>query len=241
MELKIARTAEGKDIFLLSELANRHGLIAGATGTGKTVTLQVLAESFSRIGVPVFMADVKGDLAGLSAAGVLSPKMKERLEARGMPEPEWGASPVMFWDVYGKLGHPVRTTLTEMGPTLLGRLMNLNDTQSAVLQVLFKIADDAKLPLLDLKDIDALIRTVQENLDKFKLEYGHLSPASLGAIQRSLLNLEQAGAKEFFGEPALNIEDLLQTDSAGKGYIHILAADQLLLAPVVYSTFLLWL
>ena len=241
MELKIARTTNGQDISMLSELANRHGLIAGATGTGKTVTLQVLAEGFSCMGTPVFMADVKGDLSGLAAAGAPSPKMKERLAAHGMSEPAWAAVPVVFWDVFGKAGHPVRTTLTEMGPTLLTRLMNLNDTQASVLQILFKIADDAKLPLLDLKDIDALIRSVQENLEKFKNEYGHLSPASLGAIQRSLLTLRESGAEPFFGEPALNIEDLLQTDPKGQGYVNILAADKLLLSPVVYSTFLLWL
>jgi len=241
MELPIARTSQGKDIHFLSEMANRHGLIAGATGTGKTVTLQVLAERFSSIGVPVFMADVKGDLSGIAAAGVSSSKLTERLQRLGLPEPVWGASPVIFWDVFGKAGHPVRTTFSEMGPTLLSRLMALNETQSSVLQVLFKIADDAGLLLLDLKDIDALIKTVQENLGKFKDQYGHLSPASLGAIQRALLTLEERGAKDFFGEPALNIEDLLQTDASGKGDVNILAADGLLLSPVVYSTFLLWL
>lgn len=241
MELQIAQTAQGQKISILSQLANRHGLITGATGTGKTITLQVLAEQFSRNGVPVFMADVKGDLSGLSHAGQLSAKMKDRLQSLKLEEPQWGASPVMFWDVYGKSGHPVRTTMSELGPALLSRLMNLNETQSSVIQILFKIADDAGLLLLDLKDMNALLRTVQENIDKFKTEYGHLSPASLGAIQRGLLTLEERGAKDFFGEPALDIHDLLQTDSQGKGYIHILAADQLLQSPIVYSTFLLWM
>ncbi len=241
MELQFAKTLSGKVISLPAALANRHGLIAGATGTGKTITLQVLAEQFSSIGVPVFLADVKGDLSGIAHAGVSSGKMQERLKKLNWPEPQWSGNPAVFWDVFGKSGHPARTTLSEMGPTLLGRLMNLNDTQASVLQVLFKIADESKLLLLDLKDIQALISLVQENLNAFKQEYGHLSPASLGAIQRSLLTLETQGAKNFFAEPALDILDLLQTDSKGKGVVNILAADQLLQSPVVYSTFLLWL
>lgn len=241
MELNIAQTSTGQKVSILSNLANRHGLITGATGTGKTITLQVLAEQFSQIGVPVFMADVKGDLTGIAAAGQLSPKMQERLTHLKMAAPSWSASPVMLWDVYGKMGHPVRTTLSELGPTLLSRLLNLNETQSSVIQILFKISDDAGLLLLDLKDLNALLQTVQENLEKFKTQYGHLSPASLGAIQRGLLTLEERGAKDFFGEPALDINDLLQTNAQGKGYVHILAADQLLQSPVVYSTFLLWM
>lgn len=241
MELNIAQTTKGQIVSLRSELANRHGLIAGATGTGKTVTLQVLAEQFSKAGVPVFMADIKGDLSGIAQTGQASSKMKERLSTLNIPEPTWSSFPVMFWDVFGKAGHPVRATVSEMGPLLLSRLMGLNDTQYSVLQVLFKVADDAQLLLLDTKDIDALIKTVSENLDKFKQEYGHISPASLGAIQRAIITMEERGAKNFFGEPALNLEDLLQTDSQGLGYIHILAADQLLQTPVVYSTFLLWL
>jgi len=241
MELQFAKTQSGKLISLPAALANRHGLIAGATGTGKTITLQVLAEQFSLIGVPVFLADVKGDLSGMAHAGASSEKMKERLQKLGWPEPHWTPNPVVFWDVFGKSGHPARTTLSEMGPTLLGRLMDLNDTQASVLQILFKIADESKLLLLDLKDIQSLIGLVQENLNAFKQQYGHLSPASLGAIQRSLLTLETQGAKDFFSEPALDILDLIQTDSKGRGIVNILAADQLLQSPVVYSTFLLWL
>lgn len=241
MQIQLARTSNGSNINLLPQLANRHGLIAGATGTGKTVTLQVLAENFSKMGVPVFMADVKGDLSGVAAPGTPSEKLKKRMNELGLQEPQWASCPVLFWDVFGKQGHPVRTTISEMGPMLLSRLMSLNETQSSVLQVLFKIADDGGLLLLDLKDVEALIKTVQENLEKFKQQYGHLSPASLGTIQRSLLTLEERGAKNFFGEPALNIEDLLQTNSQGQGYIHVLAADQLLLTPTVYSTFLLWM
>lgn len=241
MELQFAKTISGKIISLPAALANRHGLIAGATGTGKTITLQVLAEQFSSMGVPVFLADVKGDLSGMAQPGVTSTKLQQRLSQLGWAEPQWSAQSVVFWDVFGKSGHPARTTLSEMGPTLLGRLMNLNDTQASVLQVLFKIADESKLLLLDLKDIQSLIALVQENLGSFKQEYGHLSPASLGAIQRSLLTLETQGAKEFFSEPALDIFDLIQTDSKGRGVINILAADQLLQSPVVYSTFLLWL
>lgn len=241
MEMNIAQDTSGKKIAILSQFANRHGLIAGATGTGKTVTLQVLAEQFSQIGVPVFVADIKGDLSGVSKAGELSPKMKERLDKLKLDPPSWFASPVMFWDVFGNSGHPVRTTLTELGPTLMSRLMDLNETQGSVLQILFRIADDAGLLLIDLKDIDALLKTVLENLEKFKAQYGHLSSASLGAIQRSLLVLEERGTKNFFGEPALDIHDLIQTTSTGQGYINILAADQLLQFPVAYSTFLLWL
>ncbi|MBY0314341.1 MAG: DUF853 domain-containing protein [Bdellovibrionales bacterium] len=241
MEMNIAQDFSGKKIAILSQFANRHGLIAGTTGTGKTVTLQVLAEQFSRIGVPVFVADIKGDLSGVSRAGTLSAKMKERLDKLKFEEPSWSAAPVMFWDVFGNSGHPVRTTLTELGPTLLSRLMDLNETQGSVLQILFRIADDAGLLLIDLKDIDALLKTVLENLEKFKTQYGHLSSASLGAIQRSLLVLEERGTKNFFGEPALDIQDLIQTSSTGQGYINILAADKLLQFPVVYSTFLLWL
>jgi uncharacterized protein len=241
MELKIAQTQNGSAVNLQSALLNRHGLITGATGTGKTVTLQVLAEHFSNIGVPVFLADIKGDLSGISQAGTLSEKMNARIDKLKITEPTWSAFPTMFWDVFGKQGHPIRTTISEMGPLLLSRLMGLNDTQSSVLQILFKVADDAQLLLIDTKDLHALVKTVQENLDKFKSDYGHISPASLGAIQRSLITLEERGAKSFFGEPAFNLLDLLQTDASGRGYIHVLAADQLLQNPLVYSTFLLWL
>ena len=241
--MKFAKIKNQPDGFIdiLPQLANRHGLIAGATGTGKTVTLQTLAELFSRDGVPVFMADVKGDLSGLAAAGALNDRLKTRLDLLGITDHVFAASPVMFWDVYGTKGHPVRTTVSEMGPQLLSRLMNLNDTQSSVLLILFRIADEAGLLLLDLKDLNALIGLVQENLDKFKPQYGHLSPASLGTIQRGLFTLESLGAKDFFGEPAFNVQDLLQTNADGRGMISILAADKLLLSPVVYSSFLLWM
>lgn len=241
MEIIIAQTAQGHKIALQSQLANRHGLIAGATGTGKTVTLQTLAEQFSKIGVPVFMADVKGDLSGISQAGTVSPKLQERLSLLNIGDHTPTAFPTLFWDVFGEQGHPTRATISEMGPVLLGRLMNLNDTQSSVLHILFKIADDAGLLLLDTKDLSALVQMAQENLDKLKTQYGHIAPASLGAIQRALITLEERGSKYFFGEPALNIDDLMQTDSNGRGNINILSADKLLQSPVVYSTFLLWL
>ncbi len=225
---------------LLPALANRHGLITGATGTGKTVTLQVLAERFSSIGVPVFMADVKGDLSGLAAPGVASTKLQQRLQMLGVSD--WAPSgfPTAFWDVAGSQGHPVRATISDMGPLLLARLLNLNDTQAGVLQLVFKIADDSGLLLLDLKDLRAMVQYVGENAKSFTTEYGNVSAASIGAIQRGLLTLEQDGGDVFFGEPMLDINDLIQTD-AGKGIINILAADKLMASPRLYSTFLLWL
>jgi DNA helicase HerA-like ATPase len=238
--LSVAKN-EATEIVLLPALANRHGLIAGATGTGKTVTLQVLTEAFSRIGVPVFMADVKGDLSGLSAPGAASAKMKARLDAHGFAEPQWTGFPVAFWDVFGKAGHPVRATVSDMGPLLIGRLLNLNDTQQGVLTLVFKIADDNGLLLLDLKDLRAMLQHVGENAKQFTTEYGNISAASVGAIQRGLLELDQQGAEEFFGEPMLDINDLLQTDSKGRGVVNILAADQLMNSPKLYSTFLLWM
>lgn len=241
MNFSFAQTATGNVIGLLPKFANRHGLIAGATGTGKTVTLQRMAEEFSAIGVPVFMADVKGDLAGLSRAGVLTPKLSERLESLKMTAPSFAGNPVVFWDVYGKTGHPIRTTLSDMGPMLLSRLLHLNDTQASVMQILFKIADDSKLLLIDMKDINGLVTLVQDNLAKFKPQYGNISSASLGTIQRELLALGERGAGYFFGEPALDINDLLKIDSDGRGYINILCADRLLQSPLVYSTLLLWL
>lgn len=241
MKLEFAQTKNGEKLALLLGLANRHGLITGATGTGKTITLQVLAEKFSQAGVPVFLADVKGDLAGISQTGGASEKLKARLQSLGMSEPEWGASPAILWDVFGKNGHPVRSTISEMGPTLLARLMNLNDTQASVLQVLFKAADDAGLLLIDLKDISALLQFAQDNIDEIKSRYGHISPASIGTIQRAIYTLEERGAKDFFGEPAFDIFDLLQNDAQGRGYVHVLSAEQLLHSPIVYSTFLLWL
>lgn len=237
--LLIARAVH--DLVLLPGLANRHGLITGATGTGKTVTLQVMAEKFSSIGVPVFMADVKGDLSGLSVAGSASPKMKERLALLKIGEPQWSACPVVFWDVFGKAGHPVRATISDMGPLLLGRLFNLNDIQQGVLTLVFKIADDKGLLLLDAKDLRAMLQYVGENATDFTTEYGNVSAASIGAIQRALLEIEQQGATEFFGEPMLDIADLMQTTSQGRGVVNILAADRLTNSPKLYSTFLLWM
>jgi len=232
-----AATAE---LVLLPALANRHGLIAGATGTGKTVTLQVLAERFASIGVPVFMADVKGDLSGLAAAGAPSDKMKKRLETLGFAEPEWRACPVVFWDVYGQQGHPVRATVSDMGPLLLSRMLGLNDTQEGVLTLAFKVADDNGLLLLDMKDLRAMLEFLGENAKTLRTGYGNISAASIGAIQRGLLQLDQQGADRFFGEPMLDIADLMQT-AEGRGVVNILAADKLLNSPKLYSTFLLWL
>jgi DNA helicase HerA-like ATPase len=226
---------------LLPALANRHGLVAGATGTGKTVTLQTLAESFSRIGVPVFAADIKGDLSGIGKAGAVNPKLAERIQKLGLPEYSWEACPVTFWDVFGEQGHPMRTTVSEMGPLLLGRLLNLNDTQSGVLTLIFKIADDNGMLLLDLKDLRAMAQFVGDNAKEFTTAYGNISAASVGAIQRGLLALEQEGAEAFFGEPAFNLDDLIQTDQRGRGVVNILAASKLFQSPRLYATFLLWL
>ena len=239
--LIIARTAEGQPLTLLPGLANRHGLITGATGTGKTVTLQVLVEQFSRIGVPSFVADVKGDLAGLAASGMLSPKLAARLRELGLPAPAFSASPVTFWDVFERAGHPVRATISDMGPLLLSRLLNLNETQRGVLTLVFRIADDAGLLLLDLRDLRSMVQHVGENARQFRTEYGNVSAASIGAIQRALLTVEEQGGDRLFGEPMLDVDDLLQTAGDGRGIINILAADQLLRAPRVYASFLLWL
>lgn len=233
--------SEKTDICLLPKLANRHGLIAGATGTGKTVTLQTLAENFSARGVPVFMADVKGDLAGLSQPGANSPKVMDRAKELKIDNFKGEACPVIFWDVFGEQGHPVRATVSEMGPLLLGRLLELNETQEGVLNIVFKIADDNGLLLLDLKDLRAMLQYVADNADQFKTQYGNISAASAGTIQRSLLALESQGADKFFGEPALDLDDLVQTQS-GKGIVNILAADKLMQkSPKVYATFLLWM
>lgn len=237
----IVAMSQGKEIVLLPQMANRHGLITGATGTGKTVTLQKMAESFAAIGVPVFMADVKGDLSGIGAAGVSSEKLLKRLEGIGIKEFNPRANTTVFWDVYGKSGHPVRATVSDMGPLLLARLLNLNETQSGVLQIVFKIADDNGLLLLDLKDLRAMIQFVGDNAKKFKTEYGNISTASIGAIQRGILTIEEQGGDKFFGEPMLDIADLIQTDSEGRGVMNILAADQLYNNPKLYSTFLLWM
>jgi hypothetical protein len=232
--------AKARELVLLPALANRHGCITGATGTGKTVTLQVLAEGFSRIGVPVFMADVKGDLTGIANPGRLSDKMKQRLEMLKLPEPKWEGCPVTLWDVWGEQGHPVRATASDMGPLLLARLLNLNETQEGVLALAFKIADDNGLLLLDLKDLRALLQYVGDNAAQFKTQYGNISAASIGAIQRGLLQIEEQGGEKFFGEPMLDIADLMQTVD-GRGVVNILAADRLMNNPRLYGTFLLWL
>jgi len=234
-------TSQAGALKLLTSMANRHGLIAGATGTGKTVTLRVLAEGFSRLGVPVFMADVKGDLGGISAPGVKEGKFAERLEKLGITDWAGEGFPVTFWDVLGEQGHPVRATVSELGPFLFSRLLNLNDTQAGVLSLVFKVADDNGMLLLDLKDLQAMLAFVGENAKELTLTYGNVSAASIGAIQRGLLSLQESGGEKFFGEPALNIEDLLQTDTNGRGVINILAADKLMQSPKIYSTFLLWL
>ncbi len=226
---------------LLPALANRHGLITGATGTGKTVTLQTMAENFSRIGVPVFMADVKGDLTGVSQVGSLPPKMAAVLKERGLDEPAHAACPVTLWDVFGELGHPVRATVSDLGPLLLGRMLNLNETQAGVLQIVFRIADAQGLLLLDLKDLRAMLQYVGDNAKQFTTEFGNISAASVGAIQRGLLQIESQGGDKFFGEPMLNIADFMQTDAKGHGIVNILAADKLLNSPRLYATFLLWM
>ncbi len=238
--LLIARNA-ARDVTLLPQLANRHGLITGATGTGKTVTLQKLAESFASIGVPVFMADVKGDLSGIGVPGTASDKLMKRLAALGITEFHPRGNTAVFWDVFGEAGHPVRATISDMGPLLLSRLLNLNDTQSGVLQIVFRVADDNGMLLLDLKDLRAMVQYVGDNAKEFKTEYGNISAASIGAIQRGLLTIEDQGGDRFFGEPMLDIADLMQTDSDGRGMINILAADRLYSSPKLYSTFLLWL
>lgn len=238
--LIIARNAQHV-LGLLPAMGNRHGLITGATGTGKTVTLQVIAQAFSDIGVPVFMADVKGDLTGITQPGVETPKLKERIASLGFDTPDWHGSPATLWDVFGEQGHPVRATVSDLGPLLLARLLGLNETQTGVLNLVFKIADDNGLLLLDSKDLRAMLQHVGDNASTFTTQYGNISAASVGAIQRGLLTLEQQGADKFFGEPMLNIEDFMQTDAQGRGVVNILAADKLLATPRIYATFLLWL
>jgi DNA double-strand break repair helicase HerA and related ATPase len=237
--LLIAQSDE--PLYLLPGMANRHGLIAGATGTGKTVTLQVMAEAFSRIGVPVFAADVKGDLSGISQAGKDNPKIAERVKKLKLEDFGFVGAPVTFWDVFGEQGHPVRATVSEMGPLLFSRLLNLNDTQSGVLTLVFKIADDSGMLLLDLKDLQAMLQYVGENASQYQTQYGNISAASIGAIQRGLVAIQQQGGDKFFAEPALNLDDLMQTDSNGNGIVNILAADKLLQSPKVYATLLLWM
>jgi DNA helicase HerA-like ATPase len=236
----IAQNAQAQ-CHLLPSLANRHGLITGATGTGKTVTLQTLAEGFSRIGVPVFMADVKGDLTGVSQAGKIGDKLAAVLQDRGLALPEPLACPTTLWDVFAEQGHPVRATISDMGPLLLTRMLNLNDTQAGVLNLVFKIADDNGLLLLDMKDLRAMLQYVGDNAKQFTTEYGNISAASIGAIQRGLVQIETQGGDQFFGEPMLNIEDFMQTDAQGQGMVNILAADKLMNSPRLYATFLLWM
>ena len=229
------------DIVLHSQFANRHGLIAGATGTGKTVTLKVLAEGFSQMGVPVFLADAKGDVSSIAKAGTSNPKFDARLQSLGIEAINFEGAPVTFWDLFGEQGHPIRTTISEIGPLLLAQMLNLNDTQQGVLAAVFRIADDQGLLLIDFKDLKAMLSYVSENASALKADYGNLSPASLGAIQRSLLALGDQGAENFFGEPSLDIMDFMQTDADGRGYINLLAADKLMNTPKLYATFLLWM
>jgi len=241
LPIAVPTSSSAQQLGLLSNLINRHGCITGATGTGKTVTLQVLAQSLSNIGVPVFMADVKGDLSGLGKAGTASEKMKKRLASLGLAEPAWGASPVTFWDVFGEQGHPVRATVSDLGPLLLARMLNLNDTQEGVLQLVFRIADDNGMLLLDTRDLRSMLQHVGDNAADFRTSHGNISAASIGAIQRGLMSIDEQGGDRFFGEPMLNIDDLIQTDGNSRGMVNILAADKLMNSPRLYSTFLLWM
>jgi uncharacterized protein len=237
----IARNSKKTEFFLLPRMANRHGLVAGATGTGKTITLQRMVETLSENGVPVFLADVKSDLSGISQKGAENPKIMERIKLLDLAGHTFREFPVAFWDVFGKSGHPLRTTVSDMGPLLIGRLFNLNDVQTGVLTLIFKIADDNGLLLLDMKDLRSMVQYVGENASQFTTQYGNISKASVGAIQRGILELEAQGGEQFFGEPMLDIFDLIQTSSDGRGVINILAADQLSSRPKAYAAFLLWL
>lgn len=239
--LGYAEQAKEPRIALQLRRANRHGLIAGATGTGKTVTLQALAESFSSQGVPVFLADVKGDLSGISQAGTAHPKVVERLKLLDLPDDAWRAVPTMFWDVLGKQGHPIRATVSDMGPLLISRLLDLNETQEGILSIAFAVADDEGLLLLDLKDLKAMLQHIADNAAELRTLYGNVSASSVGAIQRRLLMLDRAGAKQFFGEPMLELDDLMKYAPDGRGYVSVLVADKLVQNTKVYSTFLLWL
>jgi DNA double-strand break repair helicase HerA and related ATPase len=239
LAVPVARAQE--DLALLARMANRHGLVAGATGTGKTVTLRVLAEGFSRLGVPVFMADVKGDLSGLARPGDGSGPVQERVKQLGLADFRYEACPVAFWDVFGKQGHPVRASVSDLGPLLLARILGLNEIQEGVLQLAFKVADDAGLLLLDLKDLRAMVQDVADRAGELKARYGNVSTASVGAIQRALLGLEAQGGEQLLGEPALDLDDLMQTGEGGRGVVNILAADELIRAPRVYATLLLWM
>ncbi|MEA5014616.1 MAG: helicase HerA-like domain-containing protein [Candidatus Limiplasma sp.] len=234
-------TGENKPISLLPQMANRHGLIAGATGTGKTVSLKVMAEGFSDMGVPVFLGDIKGDLSGMVKPGENTDSLNSRLMAVGVNGFQFQAYPTMFWDVYGQQGHPIRTTVSEMGPLLLSRMLNLNEIQAGVLNILFRVADDEGMLLLDIKDLRAMLAYVGENASRYTLKYGNIGITTVGAIQRALAVLEDQGGDVFFGEPALNIQDWMKVDESGRGYINILACDKLFLSPLMYSTFLLWM
>ncbi len=238
---KAVTTPDSGLVWLQPQFGNRHGLVAGATGTGKTVTLMTVAEGFSRIGVPVFMADVKGDVAGLAVAGTSSDKLQSRIREIGITDYRNEANPVIFWDLYGKTGHPVRSTISEVGPTLLARIFELNDTQSGVLEIVFKLADDNGWLLLDLDDLRALLSHAGDNRKDISQKYGLISSPSIGAIQRAILQIEQQGGNLFFGEPALELADIMRTTTDGRGVIGILAADQLIMKPRLYSSFLLWL
>lgn len=229
------------ELRLLPQMANRHGCITGATGTGKTVSLQVLAQAFSQAGTPVFVADIKGDLSGISQAAQPSEKLQARLDKLGLPTPAWSGCPVTFWDVFGENGHPVRATVSDMGPLLLARMLELNDTQEGVLNLVFRVADDEGHLLLDLKDLRAMLQDVADRAKTLRTQYGNVSSASIGAIQRSLLRLESQGAEQFFGEPMLDIHDLIRTNAQGQGMVNILAADRLMQSPRLYGVFLLWL
>ncbi|MBO6134030.1 MAG: DUF853 family protein [Lachnospiraceae bacterium] len=242
-KILIGRNSDGQDIYLLPQMSNRHGLVAGATGTGKTVTLKALAESFSEIGVPVFISDVKGDISGMAAAGSLSESIKSKLSKTGLNEDNFKpqGSPVTFWDIFGEKGIPLRTTISEMGPLLLSRIMDLNDLQSNLLSIAFRIADENDLLLVDTKDLKAVLNFISENSKAFSAEYGHMSKTSLAAILRAVVALEIAGGDKFFGEPALRIQDWFQTSMDGRGMIHVLNSQSLIGNGVLYSTFLLWL
>ncbi len=238
---KLLFAKSDNEIFLLPKMANRHGLITGATGTGKTVSLKVLAEAFSSIGVPVFLSDIKGDVASISTAGGGNPKIEERIKKLGLKDFKYQSFPTVLWDVFGTQGHPVRATVSEMGPLLLARLLGLNEVQSGVLNIVFKVADDSGMLLIDLKDLRGMLKYIGDNARDYTLDYGNISVQSIGAIQRGLLTIEEQGGKNFFAEPALDILDFLKTDNSGRGRINILAADRLFNSQALYSTFLLWL
>lgn len=239
--LLIGRNATGSDACLLSNLANRHGLVAGATGTGKTVTLKLLAERFSNIGVPVFLSDVKGDVTGISQPGTMNDIVQKKVDSLKLAPPQFSGLPTIFWDLYGEKGHPIRTTVSEMGPLLLARVLDLNETQESVLSVVFKLADDEGLLLDNLQDLKALLGYVEEHAANYRAEYGNIASKTVGTISRKIISLEQQGIDLFFGEPALELNDFMRTTGDGKGYVNLLAADKLIQSPRLYSTFLLWM